>query len=352
MKDKLLIYGCNGYTGVLISKLAKKQGLEPILSGRNADAVKKLANELGFKYVAFDLADNSAVDNALANVKVVLHCAGPFIYTSKPMIEACVRNHAHYLDITGEIPVFEGAHDHDAVAKQAGIMVMSGVGFDVVPTDCMALYLKEQLPDADTLELALMSKGGRLSHGTAITITEGLGNPSARRKDGKIIATRPGYTTRVIDFGFTQKLAAEIPWGDVSTAYYTTGIPNIRVYNAVPKALINSMKISNFIGPFLRMRWVKDKAIAKIKQRPAGPDDNERETAQSFVWGEVKNNSGATKRAVLTLPEGYSLTADTAAEIAKRVLDSAFNQTGFKTPASVFGADFILQFKGVSLKNL
>jgi short subunit dehydrogenase-like uncharacterized protein len=352
MKDKLLIYGCNGYTGDLISRLAKKQGLTPTLSGRNAASVKKLADELQLPYVVFDLADTAAADNSLKDVRVVLHCAGPFIYTSKPMIDACVRNKAHYLDITGEIPVFEGAHKQDDAAKKAGIMVMSGVGFDVVPTDCMSLYLKEQLPDATDLELCLMSKGGRLSHGTAITIAEGLGNPGAIRKDGRITATRPGYTTREIDFGFTKKIGAEIPWGDVSTAYYTTGIPNIRVYNVLPKQLISSMKLSNYIGPILRMRWVKDRAIANIKTKPAGPNDQERETAQSFVWGEVKNSSGDTKRAVLTMPEGYTLTAVTAVEIAKRVLDSNFNQTGFKTPAAVFGAGLIREFAGVSLKDL
>lgn len=351
MKDKLLIYGCNGYTGTLISKLAVKKGLQPILSGRNEAAVKKLAGELQLPYVAFDLSNNAAVDIALKDVKVVLHCAGPFIYTSKPMIEACLRNKAHYLDITGEIPVFEGAHDHDAVAKAAGILVMPGVGFDVVPTDCMSLYLKEQLPDADKLELCLMNKGGRLSHGTAITIAESMGMGSAIRKNGKITETKSGYTTREIDFGFTKKVGAEIPWGDVSTAYYTTGIPNIRVYNVLPKQLISSMKLSNYIGPILRMRWVKDRAIAKSKARPAGPDDKERAEAQSFVWGEVTNKAGAAKRALLTLPEGYSLTADTAVEIAKRVLDPAFSQMGFHTPASVFGSGFILEFAGTSIKN-
>ena len=229
---------------------------------------------------------------------------------------------------------------------------MSGVGFDVVPTDCMALYLKGLMPDATELEMCLMSKGGRLSHGTAITIAEGMGYPSAIRKNGVITPTKSGSTTREIDFGFTKKIGAEIPWGDVSTAYYTTGIPNIRVYNVLPKQLISSMKFSNYIGPILRMRWVKNRAIASIKSKPAGPSDQERETAQSYVWGEVKNSSGATKSAVLTLPEGYTLTAETAVEIAKRVLDNGFSPTGFKTPAAVFGANFIKEFAGVSLQDL
>lgn len=350
MKDKLLIYGCNGYTGTLISRLAVKRGLKPILSGRNEKAVKKLAEELGLSYRVYGMGLEE--DDKLSDVKVVLHCAGPFIYTSELMIEACLRNKAHYLDITGEIEVFEDAYSYMEEESDPGILVMPGVGFDVVPTDCLSLYLKEQLPDADKLELCLMNKGGRLSHGTAITIAENMGNGSLIRKNGKITRTMSGYTTREIDFGFTKKVGAEIPWGDVSTAYYTTGIPNIRVYNVLPKQLISSMKLSNYIGPILRMRWVKDRAIAKIKARPAGPDDKERAEAQSFVWGEVTNKSGAARRAVLTLPEGYSLTADTAVEIAKRVLDPAFSQTGFHTPASVFGSGFIREFDGVSLQPL
>ena len=237
-------------------------------------------------------------------------------------------------------------------AKKAGIIIMSGVGFDVVPTDCMSLYLKNKMPDATQLELSLMTKGGRLSHGTAITVAESLGNGSSMRKDGKIVSTMAGFTTREIDFGFAKKTAVEIAWGDVSTAYYTTGIPNIRVYNVLPKSLINSMKISNFIGPILRMRWVKDKAIANIKSKPAGPSQQEQEAAQSFVWGEVKNAKGDAKRALLTLPEGYKLTALTAVEIAKRVLNDSFSEKGFKTPAAVFGASFIKTFEGVTLKDL
>jgi short subunit dehydrogenase-like uncharacterized protein len=221
-----------------------------------------------------------------------------------------------------------------------------------VPTDCMSLYLKTKMPDATQLELCLMTKGGRLSHGTAITVTESLGTGSAIRKDGKIIKTMAGYTTREIDFGFTKKTAVEIAWGDVSTAFYTTGIPNIRVYNVLPKQLITSMKISNFIAPLLRLRWVKDKAIARIKSKPAGPSEEEQEAAQSFVWGEVRNAKGDAKRALLTMPEGYKLTALTAAEIAKRVMNDSFDQTGFKTPASVFGWDFIKGFEGVTLQDL
>lgn len=352
MSNKLLIYGCNGYTGNLISRQAKIKGLEPVLCGRNAEAVRKLADELSLPWLAFDLSNAAATDAALKGKKAVLNCAGPFMYTSKPMIEACLRNRVHYLDITGEIPVFESAYQLDEAAHKAGVMLMPGTGFDVVPTDCLALYLKEQLHSASYLELCLMMQGGRISHGTAITVAESMGTGSAIRKNGRITGTMSGYTSREIDFGFGSKLAVEIPWGDVSTAYYTTGIPNIRVYNALPKQLIRFMKISNFIGPLLRMRWVKDRMIARIKAGPAGPSESEREKASTFVWGEVKDGTGGIKRALLRLPEGYKLTAMTAVEIAGRVIQPEFAVTGYKTPASVFGSGFISTFPGVERKEL
>ena len=352
MKDKLLIYGCNGYTGTLISHHAKEKGLTPILAGRNETAVKQLADELGLAYRIFDVADTAAIDKALADCRVILHCAGPFMYTSQQVIDACLRTGTHYLDITGEIGVFEAAHKRHEAAVKAGIVVMPGVGFDVVPTDCLSLYLKEQLSDATHLELCLNMVGSKLSHGTAITIAESLDSGSAIRRNGTIVKTRSGATTRTIDFGGAKRTAVEIPWGDVSTAYYTTGIPNIRVYNVLPQQLITTMKWSSYIAPILGMRWVKDRAIANIKKRPAGPTVAQRQAAKSLVWGEVKNATGTTITALLTAPEGYTLTALTAVEIATRVLRSDFATTGFRTPAAVFGAGFIREFEGVEVQRV
>jgi short subunit dehydrogenase-like uncharacterized protein len=350
MKNRLLIYGCNGYTGKLITEIAVKNGLNPVLSGRNEQAVKSIAEHLKCEYRTFDLAGDFS--SQLSDIKTVLHCAGPFMYTATAMAKTCIATNTHYLDITGEISVFETLKRLDEKAKAANVTVMPGVGFDVVPTDCLSLYLKEQLPDATSLELCLMNKGGMLSHGTTITVIENLGEGSAIRSKGKIVNTKSGSHTREIDYGTTKKLAVEIPWGDVSTAHFTTGIPNIRVYNVLPMSLIKNMKRSNYLGFILKQRWVKDYLIKKVKQRPAGPDEQMRKEAQSFIWGEVKNDKGETKRATLTLPEGYLLTALTAVKIAGETLKESYSSVGYKTPASVFGADFILQFEGTKRNNL
>jgi short subunit dehydrogenase-like uncharacterized protein len=351
MKEGLLIYGCNGYTGKLISEHAVSLGMKPILAGRDREKVSQLANALKLDYKVFDLDDEKTVADNIKDFKIVLHCAGPFKYTARIMALACISAGTHYLDITGEYYVFEEIYKMDEAAKKAGVVLMPGVGFDVVPTDCLSLYLKEQLPDATSLELALYMKNGMLSHGTAITVAENLGESCILRRDGKLVKTPNGQLTRDIDIDGKRRTGVAISWGDVSSAFRTTGIKNITVFNVLPAKLIQSMKMSNYLGFFFRMGFVKNYLIKKIKQRPAGPDETKRKNAQSIVWGEAKNSNGNTKSVLLELPEGYTLTAWTAVKIAQQMLQQS-PPSGARTPASVFGSSFILGFEGVKRSQL
>ncbi len=332
--------------------MAAQQQLPVILAGRDIEKTKALATQLNLPYVVFDLKNEADTERALANVKVVLHCAGPFRYTAEPMAKACLKTKTHYLDITGEYDVFEKLFGMDQQAKNAGILIMPGTGFDVVPTDCLALYLKNKIPGVNTLELALMMKGGSLSHGTAITVAENLGDNTLVRRDGELEEIPNGSLIRsVLLPNNRRKKGVAISWGDISTAYRTTGIPNITVYNCLPDQVIKSMKWSNYLGFILRTRVVKNFLIKRIKNRPAGPNDEMREKATSAVWGEVRNEFGANYRAMIELPEGYTLTALTALKIAQNVLQTE-PPHGTRTPAGVFGADFILQFDKVKRIDL
>src|SRR5512139_1306127 len=207
--------------------------MKPILAGRNGEAISALATSLGLDYRIFALDDLKAIAAGLKGCDVVLHCAGPFSRTSQAMRDACLLTHTHYLDITGEIAVFEAAATCDSIARTAGIMLLPGVGFDVVPTDCLAAHLKSQLPTATHLALAFRGLG-RASRGTTLTGLEGMSTGGLVRRDGKLIPVPLAWKTRHIDFGNGRGPIATItlPWGDVSTAYYTTGIPNIEVYMA------------------------------------------------------------------------------------------------------------------------
>lgn len=338
-----ILYGAYGYTGRLITQMAKDHGLRPLLSGRSEAKLAELAAAYDYPYEAVDLQDTAALEALLQKAKVVLHAAGPFIHTASPMMDACLKTGTHYLDITGEIVVFKKGQKRDAAAQSAQIMMMPGVGFDVVPTDCMAAYLKTQLPDANHLKLAFAWKGGGVSHGTAKTMLLGMGYPGAIRQGGKITPVKAAYKTGVFPFSAEKSMqAVTIPWGDVFTAFYTTGIENIETYFAAPLGQQRFMAWSNYLGPILRLPFVKNYFRKKIEARPAGPSESRREKARAFVYGEVSNPAGDRKAARLETIEGYTLTAVTALMITKRVLAGDL-KVGYQTPAAVYGADLILE---------
>lgn len=336
----LLIYGANGYTARLIVAEARARGLVPILSGRNADAVRAVATTHGLEARPADLRDDAAMDAALHGVRVVLHCAGPFQHTVQAMTAACLRNGVHYLDITGEIAVFERVARLDAEAKARGITMIPGVGFDVVPTDCLAAHLKARLPGATQLVLAFTGGTGP-SQGTALTVVEGLGQGGAIRTGGRIVAVPVAWRTRIIDFGDKARLCVTIPWGDVSTAFHSTGIPDITTYMSTSAGAVRWLRVSRLLGPVLRTRWVRALAAGRVRRGPAGPSAEALARTRSRVWGEARDAAGGVVRARLTAPSGYVLTAQTAVRAAERLLAGGV-PTGFLTPSRAFGADFIL----------
>jgi len=348
MMDNFLIYGANGYTGELITRLAVEQGHRPIVAGRNRDAIESLAGRHGLRSIVFGLDDERAIDAALEQVSVVIHCAGPFSMTVEEMAAACLRTRTHYLDITGEIDVFEFLATKDQEARETGIMLMPGVGFDVVPSDCLALHLKNRLPSADRLQLAFFGLG-RISHGTQKTMTMNMGRGGRIRRDGTIVEVPSAFRERRVDFGEYQKTCVTIPWGDVSTAFHSTGIPNIEVYTALPKSARRMIRISRYLSPILRLNAVQSLIHSRI---PAGgPSDKERSRGKSFLWGRAEDSKGNFVESQLVAVEGYTLTALTSLKTAERVLSGDL-QIGFQTPAKVYGPDFILEIPGSSRKDV
>src|SRR4028118_1763318 len=304
MSDRFLLYGANGYTGSLIAHYGVQRGLHPILAGRNSSQLETLALSLGLKYKAFSLEDAAAVDAALLDVAAVLHCAGPFSTTSKPMVEACLRTQTHYLDITGEISVFEALAALDAQAKSLGVMLLPGVGFDVVPSDCLAAHLKAQLPTATQLTLAFQA--GQMSRGTATTMVENQHRGGLIRRGGVLTPVSTAWKTRAIDFGQGSVLATTIPWGDVSTSFYSTGIPDIEVYMAVESKTYWAMVASRYLGWLLSLEAVQRFQKRLIQKGAPGPTELERIKGTTQFWGEVIDPQGKRRVSQLQCPEGYT----------------------------------------------
>lgn len=344
LEPPFLLYGASGYTGELLAAEARRTGMNAILSGRRESAVEPIARRLGLPHRTFSLESPDEIVRGLAGVRAVLLAAGPFSATSAPVVEACLRTGTHYLDITGEIPVFEACFARDAEAKARGCTLLPGAGFDVVPTDCLALALKEALPGAETLELAFAG-GGRLSRGTARTMLENAHRGGAIREAGRICRVPIAWRTREVPFRDRARLAVTIPWGDIATAYRTTRIPNIRVYLAAPPRLLRSMRRTRLLAPFLRLGFVRRLLERRIDRTATGPDETMRHTLRMQLWGRAANGRRDAVEATLETPEGYQLTVLAALECLRRVL-AGRAPAGAVTPALAFGSGFITEIPG------
>ena len=345
----VFLYGAYGYTAKLLIIELLSKGIRPLLGGRNAGKLKEVATEHGLEFVAGKAEDVAAVLGQHPDIKLVVNCAGPFVDTFEGVASACIAHKAHYIDITGEIEVFEKACAWDAKASDAGILLMPGTGFDVVPSDCLALHLKERMADATSLELAFYGTGG-VSRGTALTMVRGIGKGGAIRKDGKIMPVPMNYSTKELEFFGKKKICTAIPWGDVSTAYFTTGIPNIVVYTVLPKSSGGFSKVIGGLEKIPVLNLIPKAIHGLIRAFMSGPNAEVREKAKSYLIGEVKNAAGQVARARLKTREGYTLTAFTCANITERILKGDF-KTGFQTPAACYGKGLILEVEGTVLED-
>ncbi|MXV63768.1 saccharopine dehydrogenase [Natronorubrum sp. JWXQ-INN-674] len=351
--DSLLIYGSYGYTGRLIAREAVSRGGSPVVAGRDGRAVTRQADELGVEGRTFDLSDD--VGAQLRSFDAVLNCAGPFVKTVDPLVEACLETETDYLDITGEFQVFERLRQRDAAARDAEITLLPGVGFDVVPSDCLAAFLHDQLPSATDLSLGIKSRGP-LSRGTAKTLVENFGGDGVVRRNGRLIKVPAAFRTRDIDFGDGPEHAVTIPWGDVVTAAHSTGIDSVEVYAAAPPWATRAMGFADSLGWVLERRPVERAFKRLIDARIDGPDERERSRGSATVWGEVIDEStGRRARARLRTPNPYALTAEAAVSAAERAVDGRGRNripTGFQTPSSAFGSEFATELSGTEREVL
>lgn len=348
---QIVIYGSYGYTGKLIVALCRQKNLDVVLAGRNAESLAAQSRESGYPYHVLDINDREGLTKLLQPAAVVIHCGGPFKHTASIMAEICLATQTHYTDITGEYQVFEQLAGMDEAARRAGIMIMPGTGFDVVPSDCLAAHLKSRLPSATHLQLAFASTTPGLSRGTKKTSVEGLGDGGLIRKDGKLVKVPLGKDVLTIDFGAFRINALCIPWGDIATAWRSTGIPNIQVFMGATDSMIRNARMSNYLGWLLRMPWVQRYMMKQIDRRPPGPSDKKREEGKSFLWGKVWNDAGEERISRLVTLNGYSLTADTAVRIAEKVLSGNF-KAGYQTPSTAYSADLILEVTGSTRTDL
>ncbi len=348
---EFLLYGAYGYTGKLIAKRAAAYGLSPVLAGRNPEKLKLIAAETGFRYKSFDLENSAELESALEETPMVLHAAGPFKDTAGQMVNACLKTGRHYIDINGDISYFQLIQQFDEEARKRNIMLMPGAGFDVVPTDCISLLLKNHLPDAGYLKIAFANTGSRLSHGTAMTMAGKLGESASKRVNGKIVESEMGENHFIVNFGKKEFIVMNISWGDVFTAWHTTGIPDIETFTAVPERMIRMLRFQSLFNWLLRTEMIRNLFRGRIKRAGEGPDETMLASGRSMVWAEAGNRSGKKIQATLEGPESYLLTAHSSLIITKKILEGNF-KPGYQTPAGCYGENLVKEIPDVEISKI
>jgi short subunit dehydrogenase-like uncharacterized protein len=348
MPNEWILYGGTGYTGRLIAEEAVRRKMQPILAGRDAHAVRKIAEELYLEHRCFGLGNETVLRESIRGAKLVLNCAGPFSATAGPLIAACLAERVHYLDITGELDVIEAAAKCDEQAQQAGVVIMPAVGFDVVPSDCLAASLAAQLPSATKLTLAFSGLNS-LSPGTAKTMVESLALGGRARIDGKIQRVPVAWKTREVPFREGPLPAVTIPWGDVASAYYSTGIGNIEVYAATPKQQIAMLARWRWLFSLLKFSPLRHVIGWLIDRQLSGPTSTRRERETASLWGRVEDTQGRFVEGTLTTPNGYGLTVLTALAMVERLL-AGIGKSGYLTPSKAFGPSFITEITGCKMQ--
>jgi short subunit dehydrogenase-like uncharacterized protein len=341
-----MLYGANGYTGRLIAEEAARRGLRPVLAGRSREKVEALAGALGLECRSFALQPPELTARELADMTAVLTCAGPFAATAAPLMDAAIAARVHYLDITGEIDVIEAAAARDARARAAGVALLPAVGFDVVPTDCLAAALAEKQPGATFLQLAFLGSG-KLSPGTMKTMIESSPRGGRARIGGRIVKVPIAWKSMEVPFRGGKRWAVTIPWGDIASAHHSTRIPDIEVYTAVPWRRIASLRRWRFAAPLLGLGPIQRLLKRRIERTVRGPTTAELAASRASLWGRVLDQAGRSLEATLETPGGYPLTVLCALAAVERAL-AGHVPPGFSTPSQAFGKDFILGIAGVS----
>jgi short subunit dehydrogenase-like uncharacterized protein len=345
-----LIYGANGFLGRAIAHRAVESGLRPLLAGRNDQAVRTLAAELGLDHTSFTVDDPDQIDRALADVPAVINAAGPFGRIAVPIIESCIRTGTHYLDLNGEISVFQSTASLGPRAEAARVMLLSGVGFDVIATDCLALHLRQRLPSATKLTLAFHIDGpAPLPPGTAKSAVNLIHSGVQARLDGQVRRAPSHGKSMTIDFGNGPIQTRRLSWGDVFTAYHSTGIPNTQTYASFPSKLATQMRLAEYIRPLFKFAAVRNFVASQI---PVGPSEQEQSVTKSHVWGQVEDDQGHRATARLHGPESGVVWSSNAALICVQRAIAGQAPAGFQTPAKAYGAGVVLECHDVTREDV
>lgn len=311
------VYGATGHTGTFVIAELQRRGLAVVAVGRD---VSKVPVGVTVRVAAID--DAAALDRAFAGCSVVINCAGPFLDTASPVVEAALRAGSAYLDVTAEqasaLSIFERYDQH---ARIAGVAVIPAAGFYGGLADLLASALVGHRP-VDEMTVAIALDHWWPTKGTRKT-GERNRVPRMVVENGSLVpmATPTTKTEWAFDAPHGLQDMEEMPFSEIITISRHLHVRNLRAH-------LNSASLGE----------IRDAATPV----PVAIDTQGR-SAQKFAMEVVARDGAGVRRAVARGQDIYAVTAPLVVEAAARMLRPSFDRSGALSLGEAFDADDFLR---------
>ena len=345
---KIVLFGATGYTGRLTAKALTARGADPMLAGRDATALAKLAADLGGARTAVaEVSDPASVRALLDRGDVLVTTVGPFLKFGEPALEAALAAGAHYFDSTGEGPFIRKVFEQDARARAAKSALLTAFGFDYVPGNLAGGLALNEAPEAVRADIGYFMSAPGTSGGTRASMIGMLFERGFALRGGRVVEERTGAHTHTFDIGGRPHTGVTVPGSEHFAL--TRAYPRLRevdVYLGVPvAAAARGMQVTTVLTDALaRITPVKDLAQSAlsrvVKGSTGGPAPESLARTRSWAVAETSDANGRVlATATLAGADPYTFTAEILAWGAHTALDGGLRGTGALGPVDAFGLD-------------
>ncbi|MEU6388030.1 saccharopine dehydrogenase NADP-binding domain-containing protein [Streptomyces sp. NPDC046939] len=329
--QRVTVYGASGHTGRFVVAHLRERGFVPVLSGRDADKLKALAEEHpgpdGLEVRPAAVGEPAALDRALAGAAAVVNCAGPFATTAAPVVEAALRAGIPYVDVAAEIEANVDTFTQFADrARAAGAVVLPAMAFygglgDLLTTAAMGDWTR-----ADEAHIAY-----GLDRWDPTPGTRAAGKVSAERRGGRRVRFTEGRLEYhddqlpTVTWPFPEPVGprsvlGEFSMADIVTVPHHLAVPEVRTYMTTEAA---------------------GGVASPASPTPTAVDERGR-SAQTFLVDVVVRSGGEERRISAHGQDIYAVTAPLAVEAVARILAGRTRAVGVVSAGELFDApDFL-----------
>lgn len=332
--DNVAVFGASGHTGCFVVDELERRGLRAIRIGRDSEKLQATSDAASREPARLaHVDDEESLDAALAGAALVINCAGTFLDTALPVIDAALRAGIPYLDVAPEQVVVQSvfATRQDA-ASAAGVPVLPAAAFYGGLADLLASAL---VGDADHIDTITVGVGLDSWHPTIGTRLTGQRNTTPRvvQRQGRLEEVGTPAETGLWSFQapIGQREVVVMPLSEVIT-------------------LASHLKADS-IESWMNVEPLRD--LSDISTPPPEPIDGIGRSSQRFVMDVVVDVGGEHRCASASGCDIYQVTAPIVVEAAQRLLaGDAKLAGGVHALGAIFDAPSFLSALGAGTMDI